>query len=340
MRRLLARLVLPAVLAAGCGSHAPAPAAAPPLARTPVTLGQAALVKQPVVEEVVGTVRAVRSATLAPIVSGTVVELRGAVGTRVQAGEVLVRLSAREIDARLQQARAVYQLAKLEHERAASLKAQAALSPAQYDAALAQLHVAEAGQAEATTMADKTLLRAPFAGVVSAKLANVGDTAMPGQALLAIEATDALRFEAMVPEASARGLAPGRTVPVRLDGAPGELSATVAEVSPTADAATRSLLVKLDLPRDPAVQAGRFGRLMLSSGDKEVVLVPAAAVVRRGQLEIVFIADKDAARLRLVRTGRQSGAAVEIVSGLGAGERVVVAEAAQLVDGQPIEVRP
>jgi RND family efflux transporter MFP subunit len=200
--------------------------------------------------------------------------------------------------------------------------------------------VAEAGQAEATTMADKTLLRAPFAGVVSAKLANVGDTAMPGQALLVIEATDVLRFEAMVPEALARGLAPGRALPVRLDGAAADLTATVAEVSPTADATTRSLLVKLDLPRDPAVQAGRFGRLLLSSGDHEAVVVPPGAVVRRGQLETVFVADKDVARLRLVRTGRSASGAVEIVSGLAAGERVVVAEAAQLVDGQPIEVKP
>jgi RND family efflux transporter MFP subunit len=290
--------------------------------------------------EVVGTVRAVRSATLAPVVAGTVAEVRAGVGSAVRAGDVLVRLSAREVDARLEQARAVVALARLERDRAAALRHGEAIAPAQLDAALSQLQVASARQAEAETMAANTVLRAPFAGVVTAKLVSQGDTAMPGQPLLVLEAPGALRLEARVPEAAAAGLALGAPVAVRLEGVAAELTGVVGELDPTADAASRTRLVKVDLPAAPGVRSGGFGRLLLAAGAGDAVTVPAAALVRRGQLETVFVADAGVARLRLVRAGRERGGRVEIASGLGGDETVVVAEAAQLVDGQPITVRP
>src|SRR5436190_1496043 len=84
--------------------------------------------------------------------------------------------------------------AEPERDRAVNLRNGAAISAAQYDAAISQWSIAEARQAEATAIAEHAVLRAPFAGVVTAKLANVGDTAMPGQALLILEAPGAFRF--------------------------------------------------------------------------------------------------------------------------------------------------
>jgi biotin carboxyl carrier protein len=159
--------------------------------------------------ELVGTVRAVRSATLAPLIGGTVAEIRVGLGSSVRTGEVLVRLSAREAGARLEQTRAVSALAKRERDRAVTLRDQEVISVAQYEAALSQWSVAQARETEARTLAERTLLRAPFAGVVTAKLANVGDTAMPGQALLVLEAPGALRFETRVPETAAGQLEAG-----------------------------------------------------------------------------------------------------------------------------------
>jgi RND family efflux transporter MFP subunit len=305
-----------------------------------VQTAPAAVERRPTLEEAVGTVRAVRSATIAPTVTGTVAEVRATVGSAVRAGDVLVRLSAREIDARLEQARAVHALAKLDRDRAEKLRAETAISVAQYDTAVAQWKVAEAALADAAALADHTVLRAPFTGVVTAKLANAGDTAMPGQALLVVEAPDALRFEARVPDAVARGLAAGQRRPIRVDGLDRELTGTVTEIDPAVDAASRTVLVKLDLPPDPELRSGRFGRLLVASGATDVVTVPASAVVRRGQLEIVFVVESAAARLRLVRTARERDGRVEIVSGLTGGEQVSVSDAAQLVDGQPVAVRP
>ena len=146
----------------GCAGEParPAAASAPP---REVRLAVAGRASRSVTTEVVGTVRAVRSATVAPVVSGTVAEVRIGLGSAVRAGDVLVRLSAREVDARLEQTRAVYALAKQERDRAATLHAQDAISVAQYDAALSHFRVAEARQAEAGTLAEQTVLRAPFA---------------------------------------------------------------------------------------------------------------------------------------------------------------------------------
>ncbi|HVP62942.1 MAG TPA: efflux RND transporter periplasmic adaptor subunit [Myxococcaceae bacterium] len=287
--------------------------------------------------EVVGTVRAVRSATIAPLISGTVTEVRVGLGSSVPAGEVLVRLSAREIDARLEQTRAVSALAKRDRDRAIALKDSGAISVAQYETAIAEWNVAQAKQAEAGTLADRALLRAPFAGVVTAKLVNVGDTAMPGQALLVMESPGALRFEARVPETAVGALAVGKPVPVHLDGLDHDIEGRIAEIQPASDDATRTRLAKIDLPPTAGVRSGRFGRVLLTTGSSLAVVVPAEAVVRHGQLEVVFVVTSGTARLRLVRTGRERDGRLEIVSGLGGDERVVLAGAADLVDGQRVE---
>jgi RND family efflux transporter MFP subunit len=323
-------------LLVGCSGEPP-PRPASEKAPAKVRVVQVERSSRPVITEVVGTVRAVRSATLAPLISGTVAEIRVGLGSSVRAGEILVRLSAREIEARLEQSRAVAALAKRDRDRATTLKEQGAMSSAQYDTALSQWSVAQAREAEASTLAERMVLRAPFAGVVTAKLANAGDTAMPGQALLVVEAPSALRFEARVPEAAADRLSVGATVPVRLDGFAEDLQGRVAEIQPAADDATRTRLVKVDLPEVAGLRSGRFGRLLVATSDSRTVTVPAEAVIRRGQLETVFVLDSGTARLRLIRTGREREGRLEVVSGLSGEEKVVVPGALELVDGQHVE---
>lgn len=338
-RRLIGPFIKAGALVALLGGCAAEPARRPAPSVPPrvVQIAQADRASRPVMTDVVGTVRAVRSATIAPLISGTVAEVRVGLGSSVRAGEVLVRLSAREIDARLEQTRAVAVLAKRERDRAIPLKNLGAISVAQFDAAISQWDVAQARQAEASTIADRTALRAPFAGVVTAKLANVGDTAMPGQALLVLEAPGALRFEARVPETAVDALAVGKSLPVRLDGLDHDIEGRIAEIQPASDDATRTRLAKIDLPQTPGVRSGRFGRVFLATGASLTVVVPAEAVVRHGQLETVFVVASGTARLRLVRTGRERDGRLEIASGLSGDEKVVLAGGADLVDGQRVE---
>ena len=242
--------------------------------------------------EVVGTVRAVRSATIAPLISGTVAEVRVGLGSSVRAGDVLVRLSAREIAARLEQSRAVSALAKRERDRADDLEGAGSHLPAPSTTRPWRSRISPRRESPRRAPRPSSLvLRAPFAGVITAKLANAGDTAMPGQALLVLEAPTALRFEARVPEAAVDRLTLGASVPVRIDGLEQELEGRVAEIQPAADDATRTRLVKVDLPQVNGLRSGRFGRLLLATGSFPTVTVPAEAVARQGQLETVFVVD-------------------------------------------------
>ncbi len=334
MTKIFALLLL--ATAYGCAVEPARAVSAPP--RRAVHVAKAERTSRSVVTEVVGTVRAVRSSNVAALVSGTVAEVRVGLGSTVRAGEVLVRLSAREIDARLEQARAMATLATPERDRAASLKALGAISTAQYEQAVSQWNVAQAREAEAHAIAQRTLVRAPFAGVVSEKRVNVGDAAMPGQALLVVEAPGAFRFEARVPETIALGV--GQAIPVRIDGVAHDLAGTIAEIQPASDEATRTRLVKVALPTTFEHRSGRFGRLLLGGGSSVAVSIPAQALVRRGQLEGVFVVAAGSARLRLVRAARERAGRLEIASGLVGGEDVVLAQGADLVDGEPVEVVP
>jgi membrane fusion protein, multidrug efflux system len=302
-----------------------------------VQVAAAYVAEQGAAEEVVGTVRARSVAALSSSIMGTVRDLPLSVGSKVKAGQLVARLSAQEIEAKAEQARALLGQAEIALRRAEELKAQNAIAPAQYDAAVAQHRVALATVAEADVMRGYTTLRAPFAGVVTAKHAEVGDLALPGRPLLVLEDPTSLRLEAAVPEAMSRDLRVGARLPVRIDGIDGELAATVSEQAPTADPQSRTVLVKLDLPEHLAgLRPGMFGRLLMRATPTHAITIPEAAVVQRGQLETVFVVDDGKAKLRLVRSGRRQDGAVELLSGLQRGELVVVSEPDRLRDGQPV----
>jgi RND family efflux transporter MFP subunit len=325
-------------LFAGCAAE-PAARRPPSVPAVGVRVVTADRSQQPILTEVVGTVRSVREATIAALVSGTVTEIRVGVGSVVRAGEVLVRLSARELDAVREQARAVSAGARQDRDRAITLKAQDAITAAQYDAAVSQWNVAEAREAEAIAVVDRTVLRAPFAAVVTAKRVDLGETALPGRALLTLESRAANRFEAQVPESASAELAIGQRLPVRIAGLGPELEGRIAEIHPSADDATRARVVKLDLPPTAGLRPGQFGRLLVATERAVSVTVPAEAIVRRGQLETLFVVESGVARLRLVRSGRQREGRVQICAGLTGGEKVAMAAMA-LVDGQRVQELP
>ena len=305
-----------------------------------VRVDRAQLVGSAPGEQAVGTVRARNSASIAPMVMGRVVEMRVKLGQQVRAGDVLARISAEEIRAKVAQARAVQANAQLELARAQKLLADDAIPRAQFDSAKSQFDVAHASLAEAQALADHMVVRAPFDGVITSKIASAGDTAVPGQPLLVLDDPTALRFEAPVPESSARALSMGQKLAVRIDGIDGELTGTVAEISPTADPTSRTVLAKLDLPVDARLHPGLFGRLSIPSHEAQSLAVPTSAVVRHGQLEEVFVVDGNVARLRLVKTGHEGNGSTEILSGLANGEIVAVSDLQQLSDGAPVRVSP
>ena len=290
-------------------------------------------------EEVVGTVRARLHAVIEAKVSGEIERMRVVPGQRVAAGDRLVDVNAREVQARLDQARALRQKADDDLKRATSLLAQNILPQSEFDAAQSRFRVAEAAVRESETLHGYTEIVAPFPGTITRKYADVGDLAAPGKPLLEIEDARTLRFEADVPEAVVGTLSLGQSLPVRVAAVGADMNGTIVEIAPTADPASRTFLVKLDLPPSRALRAGQFGRVGMPVGTSSALRVPSSAVVVRGQMEIVFVAENGKAALRIVKTGKRIGDEVEVVSGLEGGERIVVENAAGLIDGQPLQPR-
>ena len=245
----------------------------------------------------------------------------------------------REVQARLDQARAVRQQADQDRKRFETLLQQKAVTQQEYDAVQARFRVAEAAVSEAETLLSHTKVTAPFDGVVSRKMADVGDLASPGRPLLELEDPNSLRLEADVPEALVGRIQMAGPMPVRVALVGNDLAGVVSEVSPAADPNSRTFRVKLDLPPTAGLRLGQFGRVVVPLGETASVRVPATALVVRGQMEIVFVAASQKAQLRLVKTGKRVSDEIEIVSGLNPGESIVVDGAGALRDGQPLEVR-
>ncbi|MBI5266670.1 MAG: HlyD family efflux transporter periplasmic adaptor subunit, partial [candidate division Zixibacteria bacterium] len=159
--------------------------------------------------------------------------------------------------------------------------------------------------------------------------------------LFTLEEDAAPRFVVSIPESRGGRLAVGETVRVEIPSIDTILSGRVEELSPSAEQASRTFRARIILDTYARVRPGQFGRLLLSVGSEESLLIPEQSLVRRGQLELVYVASPDScARLRLVRTGRRFGSKYEILAGLKAGEKVVVSDPETLSDGDRIEEKP
>lgn len=333
-------LVVAVALLAGCGKkHENHESTQPSLPTAQVRAQAAQMKKQALAEEVVGTVRAKVRATLEAKLSGRIVAMPVELGQQVKAGALVASLDAAEVKARFEQAQASFDQAERDWKRAEELVKHQAMTRSEYDAADARRRVAKAALAEAQAMMSYVKVSAPFDGVVVRKLAEVGDLAAPGKPLVEIEDPTVLQLEADVPEAIASRIQRDARLAARVDSLSESLAGTVAEIAPAADSASRTFRVKLSLPPTRGLMSGQFARLIVPVGESSSVRVPATAVVQRGQLEIVFVVANGRAQLRLVKTGKRFGSEIEIVSGLDGGESVVNEGAAQLMDGQPVEVK-
>ena len=335
-RSALPLLLALALAVAGCGKkHEPAREALPA-----VSVRVQTIEKKPHLasEEVVATVNSKLRSVIESKVSGRIDKMLVTPGQQVKVGDLLAELDIREIRAKLDQATPVREQAEKDLTRYTDLLAKRVITQQEFEGAQSKARVARAAVTEAETMLGYAKVTAPFDGVITRKLADVGDLATPGKPLVEMEDPGALRLEAAVPEAIIDRVSLGSKLVVRIGST--ELEGVVREMSPTADPNSRTLLVKLDLPATPGLRTGQFGRVAVPVAETSVLRVPASAILRRGQMELVFIRNDKHAQLRIVKTGKAIGGETEIVSGVNAGEEIIIEGAANLVDGQPIEVRP
>jgi len=291
-------------------------------------------------EDVVGTVRAKQRTVLEAKMSGRIEQVLAVPGQSLQQGDLLLRLDAREIQARLDQAIAQRQQTEGDLARYTTLVGQDAVTRQEFDAAQARQRIARAAVTEAETLLGYARVTAPFAGVLTRKLVDVGDLAAPGRPLMEMEDPTTFRLEADVGEGLIDRLHTGQQLAVTIAALQEPLAGVVTEIAPAADPSTRTFAIKIDLPSVPGLRGGAFGRAAVPVGENRVLRVPAEAVVQRGQLECLFVEVDGKARLRLVRTGRRIGAEIEILAGVTAGDRVIASEVARIQEGQSVQAQP
>ncbi|MEQ1947689.1 MAG: efflux RND transporter periplasmic adaptor subunit [Bryobacteraceae bacterium] len=181
---------------------------------------------------------------------------------------------------------------------------------------------------------------APFAGVVISKSVEPGNLAQPGVPLFTVEREGGLRLEVDVEESRIFSLRVGQSATVQLDGLDRLLTARVSEIVPSVDAASRTGIVKIDLPTTAGLRSGMFGRATFASGNRQSVVVPLSAVSTQGQIQSVFVVENGTAHRRLVTLGQRHGERGEVLSGITSGESIVATIPAGMVDGTKVEVRP
>ncbi|MBZ5593904.1 MAG: efflux RND transporter periplasmic adaptor subunit [Acidobacteriia bacterium] len=279
---------------------------------------------------------------------------------RADAGRDEARSAMPEAENGVAAAKANLELVRMTFKRMSDLFASKSISNQEYDEAAARLKGAEAAyamaeskrvqrtariaQAEQERRAAEiqrgyAQLRAPFAGVVTAKSVEPGNLATPGAPLLTIEREGAYRLEVPIEESRLAVIRRGSKVMVTLDALDRTLEAKIGEIVPSVDAASRTYLVKIDLPAIPQLRSGIFGRARFPLGNRAVLAVPSTAVMERGQLQTVYVAENGAARMRIVTIGRKRADRAEVLSGLTAGEQVISPIPAVLADGAKVEIR-
>lgn len=263
-------------------------------------------------------------------------------------------LSAREA------ARASERLAHTTYQRFLNLKKESSVSKQEFDevearyrqaaaalkeaeamveAASARVSQAEAQVKTARVSTDDALVRAPHAGVITAKFVDKGDLARPGAPLLSLETTAGFCVDVVVPETYVRHLQPDGKVKVTIPAlGPAPLEGKVCTLVPKADPTTRSFIFKVTLPDRERVTSGLFARVEIPVGSTRQILVPAAAILRQGQLTGVYRVDENQTlHFRLVRLGKRVGDTYEVLSGLKPGDRYVAGEVPGLRDGAKVE---
>lgn len=354
-------------LLAGC--HGGEPASPAVVETVQASVVQSQQLQVPVNIRSTGTVRARETAMISAQVVSRIQQVLVREGDSVRAGQVLAVLDDAALRSSVDQAQAGVRAAEQEQaaaqtdaklaastlDRYRQLQAEKSVSPQEMDevaqraaaasarleAVRSQSDAARAQAAGAHTMLSYTRLVAPFAGVVTARMADPGTLASPGVPLLQIDEAGALQLQTTVDESAITTVRKGMKVPIAIDGVSSAgFTGTVAEIDPAADPNSHSFTVKIDLPASAQLRAGMYGTAAFANGARQAIEIPRSAVVSRGSLVCAYVLDsRGVAQLRYLTLGATQGNLVEVLSGVSSGEQLVDDPADRDLAGKRIEVQ-
>ena len=335
----------------GCGDHAKDQLTLPAGATVQATVISVEKVTLPMVATAPGNVIAEQQAMIASRLMGFLREIYVEEGQRVSAGQKLFAVDPTDIQgqmamakAGLTQAEAALADAKNDYERFGALYKDEAIPKMQWDKIRLQYQMTEqqvgmarAGYETAAAQMRYATVTAPFAGVITQKMANAGAMAAPGHPVLMLENTDKLQVQTSVAPDVFAQLKLGTEVALSAEGQAADIIGKVANLVPSADPMTHSHLVKIDLPANSGLRSGSFVQVAFKLGQRDGVRLPESAVQNRAGITGVFVVDAEGqAKYRMVRTGTASAGQVEILAGLNPGEKVVSTSATALQNGDKV----
>lgn len=314
-----------------------------------------------------GTLRAASTSYIASRIMGTVTSLLVKEGDAVRPGQVLLTIDDRDIGEKVRAAEAgyreavkavesasqnreltdtTYQRYKMMYDEKAisaqemdQFAAQKKVSALDYERAQEAVKRAAAGLAEAKVYLDFTRITSPHEGTVTEKKVEVGSMAVPGMPLLTLENRAYFQAEVTVDESLAGKVKVGTPVAVFLESSGRPMSGRISQILPAVDPVSRTFTVKIAV-QGAGLRSGLYARANIPRGKKEVLLVPGAAIVEKGQLNGVYTVDEEGViTYRLIRIGGNYAGGREILSGLNRNDRIIVQGIEKAVDGGIVSMK-
>ncbi len=287
-----------------------------------------------------GTLTARRSVRVFNQEEGRIESLPVFEGEAVRAGQVLVRMDRRLLEAELQKAAAARQQAAADLERIRTLSKKKFTTQERLDHAETAFKVAQAEESLYRTRLEYGEIRAPFDGVVTERLVEPGDVAPRHTHLLTVIDPNTLYTKVAVSELMLPGLREGDAVDVRIDALGDAIwSGRIGRIHPTVDPRTRQGVVEVALSPVPrGARAGQLCRATLRTAESRRKVLPFAALRHDGQGEYVFVVVDGQAQVRRMRSGLRLGDQVETLEGVQDGDKVVVRGFLDLSSGKSVSV--
>ena len=330
-------------------------------AKSKVTVQKIAQAALPEEHAFTGNVEGERRVNLSTKIMGQILSIPCTEGMPVTAGQTVVRIKSDDISAKRAQVRAnlieaeaALKNVETNYNRVKSLYVQKSATQKEMDdvemsyrMAQARVEAVKEMEKEVTDVIGYGDVISPIQGYVTKKFAHEGDMAVPGMPLITIEDLSVLKVMTQVPESEIHLFRTGDEVKILIDALNGkEIKGSVDQINPGGNPMSRQFEVKVIIKNISAetrglLKSGMFARVLLTKGSKTAITVPENVIIRRGQLEGLYVVSNgNTAMLRWIRTGKMFGDRVEILSGLDDGETIVTSSETKLTDGIGIEVAP
>jgi membrane fusion protein (multidrug efflux system) len=285
--------------------------------------------------EALGNARANESVDISTKTSNIVTEVTFRDGERVKRGQVLVQLDNAQARADVAAAQAAVTESETLYNRSRELLNTQALSKSSFDQLEATLKANRAKLAAANARLEDTVIRAPFSGRVGLRRVSVGTLISPGDVITTLDDTSVIKLDFSVPENFLASLREGLSIRATAPAFPGRsFAGAVASIDSRVDMTTRSVTVRALLANDDgALKPGMFLNVVLANDEREALVIPEEALSPEAERQYVYVVSDGKVSRREVRIGGRQPGTVEIITGLSAGERVIVEGTQKVRDG-------